>query len=83
MAYIENLPDTCEECEPATMPAHDLDDKRAGVRERGRLDVVDGFANTVKGGRRADGHVCHRHIVVYGADETDDLEMSVGRRLLF
>lgn len=65
------------------MSAHDLNDERAGVGERGRLDVVDGFANTVEGGGCADGHVCHGHIVVYGADETHDLEMSIGRRLLF
>lgn len=65
------------------MPTHDLDNERAGVRKRSRLDVVDGFANTMESGRRADSHICHRHVIVYGTDETHDLEMPVVLCLLF
>ena len=64
------------------MAAHDLEDERPRVRVRGRVDVVDGLANPVERGRRADGEVRHGHVVVDRADEPDDLEVRVLARLL-
>lgn len=45
--------------------------------ERGGLNIVDCFANSVQSGWSPDGHVCHAHVVIDGADKTDDLEEAI------
>ena len=44
----------------------------------GRVNVVDGFADTVESGGSADGHVRHAHIIVDGSYQSHDTEMGVG-----
>lgn len=63
------------------MASHHLQDEGTRVRERGRVDVVDGLANPVKGSRRADCEVGHGHVVVNGSYQTHNLQMSVVRCL--
>ena len=48
----------------------------------GRVNVVDGFADTVESGGSADGHVRHAHIIVDGSHQSHDTEMGVGFPLL-
>ena len=76
------IPDASHERKPTTVPPHDLQNERAGMRVRGGVDVVDTFANAVKSGRRTDSKVGHGHVVINGTDETDNLQMSVVVRLL-
>ena len=76
------VPDTREQSEPPAVPAHDLQHEGARVGDGGRVDVVDGLADAVERGGRADGHVRQRHVVVDGPDQADDLEMPVSLDLL-
>lgn len=41
------LPDAGKQGQPATVPAHDLEHKRSGVRRRGRVDIVYRFTYPV------------------------------------
>ena len=75
-------PDTRNEREPTTVPAHNLYDERPRVASSGALNGIDGLADTVQRGRRADSHVGHAHVIVDRADETDYLEVSVSFCLL-
>ena len=63
------------------MTAHNLNDERTGVGEGSRIDVVDGFADTMEGGICADGDIRHGHIVVDGAHGSDNFEMSMSSGL--
>ena len=65
------------------MPTHDLQYERARVRVRSRVDVVNGLADPVQRGGRADGEVCHRHVVVDGPNQSDYLEMRMMLCLIF
>lgn len=71
------VPDAGHEREPTTMPAHNLQHERARVGVRSRVDVINGLANTMQRGRRADGEVRHRHVVVDGSHKPDDLKVGM------
>ena len=60
------------------MATHDFNDEGTRVREGGGFDVVDRLANAVESSWGTNSHVGHGHVIINGADETDDLEMSIG-----
>lgn len=68
--------------EPSAVTTHDLDDEGAGVGRGGGFDIVNHLADAVNGRVAADGDVGTGHVVVDGADETDDVEVLVGGDLL-
>ena len=47
------------------------------MRESSRVDVVNSFANSVKGRRGTDGEVRHGHVVVNGTYKANDLEVCM------
>ena len=59
------------------MSAHYLKYERSLVRGGGRVDAVDGLADSMQRGRSANRQVGHGHIVIDRPDETDDLEMPM------
>lgn len=76
-----NSRDSSKESEPTTVAAHDLNDEGSRVGGGGGGDGVDGLADAVESGKTTDGEVRHRHVVVDGSDETDDVEVGMGGRL--
>jgi hypothetical protein len=52
--------------------AHDFEHESPGVGACSGADVIYGLADTVKGRRCADSQIGHGHIIVNGADQTDD-----------
>lgn len=69
--------DTGEQRQPATVSAHDFNHKRARVGGRGGGDGIDGFTDTVQGGKRTDRQIGQGHIIVNGSDESDNVEVMV------
>jgi hypothetical protein len=65
------------EREPTAVAPHDLEHERARVREGGRVDVIDRLADALERGRRADGQVRQRHVVVDRANKSGDLEVPM------
>ena len=59
------------------MSAHYLKYERSLVRGGGRVDAVDGLADSMQRGRSANRQVGHGHIVIDRPDETDDLEVPM------
>lgn len=59
------------------MPTHNLQHERTGVRNGGRVDVIDGFADPLQSGRGADGEIGHTHVIVDGTNKTNNLEVTV------
>ena len=47
------------------------------------MNVVDGLADSMQRGRRADSQIRHRHIIVNGPNETNDSKVMVQRSLSF
>ena len=41
--------------QPPTMSSHDLQDECSGVTGGSRIDIIDGFADTMQGSRGTDG----------------------------
>ena len=64
------------------MPTHDLENECTGMTEGSRIDVVNGFADTLESCRSANSQVGHGHVVINGTDEADNLEVCVLARLL-
>jgi len=62
--------------------AHYLEHESSGVGARSGADIVYGLADTVKGRRCADSQIGHGHVIVNGADQTDDLQMSIEIEML-
>jgi hypothetical protein len=60
--------------------AHDLDDEGALVGGGGGGELVDGVDDAVQRRVRADGHVGADHVVIDGADQSDDDQGGVGPR---
>ena len=59
------------------MSAHYLKYERSLVRGGGRVDAVDGLADSMQRGRSANRQVGHGHIVIDRPDKTDDLEVPM------
>jgi hypothetical protein len=64
--------------QPTAIPAHHFDNESTGVAVCGRVNVVDGFADTMESRGSANGHVRHAHIIVNGPHQSHDAEMGVG-----
>jgi hypothetical protein len=52
------------------------------MRRGGGVDVVDGFADTMKGRRCPNCEIGHGHVVVNGTHKADNLEVAMVSRLL-
>ena len=46
------------------------------------MNVIYGLADSMQRGRRADGKIGHRHVIINRSNEPDDPEMPVSRNLL-
>lgn len=74
--------DTGEQREPAAVSAHDFNHKRTRVGGRGGRDGIDGFTDSVQGGKRTDRQVGQGHVIVNGPDEADNVEVVVSFPLI-
>ena len=67
----------CHQCEPSAVSTHNLYDERPRVRECGGVDVINGFADSVKSCRSTNCQIGHAHVIVDRPDKASDLEMRV------
>ena len=59
------------------MSAHYLKYERSLVRGGGRVDAVDGLADSMQRGRSANRQVGHGHIVIDRPNESDNFEVAM------
>lgn len=76
-------PNTSEQGQPATVPAHDLEHESSRVRGCCRVDIVDRLTYSMQSCGSADGQIGHAHVVVDRTDEPDDAEVTMFGELLW
>lgn len=76
-----SAPYPCKQGQPPAMSTHYFQNKSSGVADCGRIDIIYSFANPMKGGGRPDRKICHTHIIVDGANKSNNFEMSMSFRL--